>query len=373
MLNELTLINFKCLNNICLPLRPLNVLAGLNGMGKSTVLQSLLLLRQSHQLSTEGNINRLVLNGPLVNIGTARDALWEGAEQEQIAFGIMADKTNFLWTFNYQEGDDELNGLDSNPESIPVGTGLFTDDFHYLRAERLGPKASFPASSTAVRYRRQVGCDGEYAPFFLSTFGTEEIRNKHLHHPSAISGQLRHQLEAWLSEISPGTRIYTESHPKLDLVSLEFAFISELGETQHFRATNVGFGISYILPIVLAVLAARTDSLILLENPEAHLHPQGQLKMGELLALASLGGVQILIETHSDHLLNGIRLAVHNGRLSPDQVGLYFFERESGKGTIGTRITTPEMDAAGRINTWPAGFFDETEKALRQLLLPPRR
>lgn len=371
MIDELIAKNFKCLDNVRLPLAPLSVLAGLNGMGKSTVIQSLLLLHQSHQLSTDGSVRRLVLNGPLTNIGTAADALWEGADQEQLALGIKAEGQEFVWAFVYQEGDDELRGLESNPATVPTGHGLFTDAFHYLRAERFGPRASSPVSSTAVKYRRQIGCDGEYAPFFLATFGSDDLLNYRLHHPLAASTQIRHELEAWLGEISPGTRVYTEAHKKLDLVSLEFAVSSALGETQHFRATNVGFGISYIMPIILAILAAEPGTVILLENPEAHLHPRGQVKMGELLALATLGGVQILVETHSDHLLNGIRLAVHGGRVNPERVGLFFFSREQKANTISTRISRPEMDAAGRISEWPDGFFDETEKVLRQLLLPP--
>lgn len=371
MIDELIVRNFKCLDEVRLPLASLSVLAGLNGMGKSTVIQSLLLLHQSHLVSTDGSVRHLVLNGPLTNIGTATDALWEGADQEQLVLGIKADGQEFVWSFVYQEGDDELRGLESNATTVPAGHGLFTDAFHYLRAERFGPRASSPVSSTAVKYRRQIGHDGEYAPFFLATFGNDELPNSQLHHPSAASTQLKHELEAWLGEISPGTRVYTEAHKKLDLVSLEFAVSSPLGETQHFRATNMGFGISYIMPIILAILAAEPGTLILLENPEAHLHPRGQVKMGELLALATLGGVQILVETHSDHLLNGIRLAVHGARVSPNRVGLFFFSREQKVDTISTRITKPEMDAAGRISEWPDGFFDETEKVLRQLLLPP--
>jgi predicted ATPase len=370
MLEQLIVRNFKCLDDVRLPLAPLSVLAGLNGMGKSTAIQTLLLLHQSHQVSTDGNVRRLVLNGPLVNIGTAGDALWEGAEQELLALGFLAEGQELVWEFAYQEGDDELRGLDSNPIAVPQHQGIFTDAFHYLRAERFGPRASSPVSSTAVQYRRQIGYDGEYAPFFLATFGTEEIPNERLHHPAAPSTQIRHELETWLGEISPGMRIYTEAHKKLDLVSLAFAVSSPLGETQHFRATNVGFGVSYIMPIILAVLAATPGTLILLENPEAHLHPQGQAKMGELLALAAQGRVQIIVETHSDHLLNGIRLAVHGGRASPDTIGLLFFSREQKADTISTRIKMPRMDEAGRIDDWPEGFFDETEKALRQLLLP---
>ena len=93
--------------------------------------------------------------------------------------------------------------------------------------------------------------------------------------------------------------------------------------------------------------------------------------MGEMLALASLAGVQIVVETHSDHLLNGIRLAVHSGRVCRDDVALHYFERVQDDVAIRAKITSPTMDTAGRIDEWPDGFFDENEKVLRKLLVPP--
>jgi predicted ATPase len=128
---------------------------------------------------------------------------------------------------------------------------------------------------------------------------------------------------------------------------------------------------TYVLPILLATLTAEQGALLIIENPEAHLHPKGQLKIGELLALSSLAGVQVVIETHSDHLLNGIRLAVHGGRLPPESVGVHFFEREDSDDFFRSRITSPRLDRTGRLDQWPEGFFDESEKALRQLLRPP--
>lgn len=370
MITDLIFHNFKCFEDVTLSTQPMTVLAGLNGMGKSSVLQSLLLLHQSHQQSPDRKLSRLVLNGPFVNIGTARDALWEGADEERIGLGFTAHKTKYLWNFDYREDDDELHSIASSTPDTPTDHGIFTNQFIYIGADRSGPRASFPISTTAVRKDRQIGIGGEYAAFYLDTFGTEELHNSALSHPRASSGQLRHQLEAWLGEISPGTRVYTESLSRLDLVSLEYAFSSKLGESNRYRATNVGFGITYILPVVLAALAAQPGSLILLENPEAHLHPAAQLKIGQLLTYASLGGVQILVETHSDHLLNGVRLAVHAGTIDSEAVSLHMFQRIQGERAMKTKVVSPTIDKTGRIDIWPDGFFDETEKALRQLLLP---
>ncbi|WP_338044553.1 AAA family ATPase [Nostoc edaphicum] len=118
------------------------------------------------------------------------------------------------------------------------------------------------------------------------------------------------------------------------------------------------------------VLASEPDTLILVENPEAHLHPRGQTKMGELLALAASCGVQVVIETHSDHVLNGIRLAVHSGKLEPEDVQLHYFQRQEKQGQIFTEVVSPRIDRNGRIDRWPDGFFDEWEKNLITLLKP---
>lgn len=152
----------------------------------------------------------------------------------------------------------------------------------------------------------------------------------------------------------------------MDLVSLEYSF----GLSKKYRATNVGFGITYTLPVITALLAAKSGSLLLLENPEAHLHPRGQAQMGNLLAKAAAQGVQIILETHSDHVLNGIRLAVHDGKISPDDVKLHFFQRRISQEQNISEVISPKMNRKGRIDQWPDGFFDEWDNILAALLQP---
>jgi predicted ATPase len=122
------------------------------------------------------------------------------------------------------------------------------------------------------------------------------------------------------------------------------------------------------LPILVAILSSKPGSLVLLENPEAHLHPRGQALMGELFARAAAAGIQIVLESHSDHVLNGIRVAVRQERVAPEQVTIHFFGRneETGEHTI----MSPQIDRDGRITEWPEHFFDEYEKSLEALLIP---
>jgi predicted ATPase len=123
---------------------------------------------------------------------------------------------------------------------------------------------------------------------------------------------VQESIKEWLGIMSPG---------------VDFKYVSDfdtdIGRTQFdgHRPVHVGFGLSYVLPVIASVIIhsaqlykkAVDSVLLLIENPEAHLHPSGQTKMGELMARASACGVQILVETHSDHFLNGVRLAVKDG------------------------------------------------------------
>lgn len=221
-------------------------------------------------------------------------------------------------------------------------------------------------SDFQVRQHRQLGSQGEYTAHFLSIYESLDIPNQKLSHPLANSLNLRDQVEAWMGEISPGTRINLTSNSAMDLMGLQYSY----GLSNLYRPTNVGFGITYTLPILVAILAAEKDTLILLENPEAHLHPKGQAKIGELLSLAANSGVQLLVETHSDHILNGIRVAVHNGKLNPDDVQLYYFQRQEKQELVVTEVISPQIDRNGRIDQWPDGFFDEWDKSLEILLEP---
>jgi predicted ATPase len=155
----------------------------------------------------------------------------------------------------------------------------------------------------------------------------------------------------------------------MDLVNLEYSFVTGKHVSNSFRSTNVGFGLTYTLPVIVALLASNTGSLIMLENPEAHLHPEGQVRIGELMALAASCGIQVIVESHSDHILNGIRLAVYNQQIACDKIMLHYFERkEFNQGQ--TSVVTPRIDQNGRIDRWPDGFFDVWDKCLETLLTP---
>ena len=171
-------------------------------------------------------------------------------------------------------------------------------------------------------------------------------------------------LEHWLQDLSPQARMPFTSAPDADSMSAGRR-LDRNGDarTRRFRATNVGFGLSHVLPVVVALLSD-PRTLCLIENPEAHIHPRGQTKLAELAVRVAAAGVQLFVETHSDHFLDGARIAVRDGLLAPADVAIHYFERKGNA----TTVSSPVLDGDGRLSNWPEGFFDQHEKNLVQLL-----
>ncbi len=370
MISEIHLKNFKCFADQRLHLRRLTVLSGVNGTGKTSAIHALLLLRQSFQqdlLPGEG----LALNGELAHLGAGRDALYEDAPEENIGLGLtFRSGSQASWRFDYDAEADVLAVASASDSPNIYDSALFKGSFVYLGAARIGPQAAFAMEEHAVRKLRNLGAVGENTPHFLSLYGGDPVRHEALTHPRAEARDLLSQVEAWLGEISPGARLSVVPFRDLDVVQLRYSFVTGSDVSNPYRPANVGFGLTYTLPIVVAALASPPGSLLIVENPEAHLHPRGQTRIAELLARAAIAGVQVILETHSDHILNSIRLAVYRRLLDPQAVQLHFFERRVSESRASSIVTSPEMDADARIEPWPEGFFDEWDRALETLLMP---
>jgi predicted ATPase len=371
VITEVKLENFKCFEALTLELGPLSLLTGVNGSGKTSAIQSLLVLRQSW---AQGLLQQglLALNGDQVQLGTAKDLFYENAQSEQIGIRLTSeDGAQDEWSFGYDKEADVLAAR-STPSEVSAGIrrSLLGDECQYLCAERLGPRASFPISDFAVREHRQLGTKGEFAAHYLTQYGSEKLQHDLLAHPSSASLALKDQVEAWLGTVSPGARISLTKHPGLDLMQVEFSFAAGRDVTGRHRPTHVGFGLTYSLPILVAILGAKPGAVILLENPEAHLHPKGQAEFGRLLALAAASGIQVIVESHSDHVLNGVRLAIHDGEIEPEAVRIKFFARGGDGAGLEHSVRSPSIDSDGRIDYWPDDFFDQYERSLEALLIP---
>jgi predicted ATPase len=125
---------------------------------------------------------------------------------------------------------------------------------------------------------------------------------------------------------------------------------------------DVGFGTSQLLPIIIEGLYAPEGALIVLEQPEIHLHPAAQAQLGDLLIDIAGQKKSLIVETHSEHLLGRIQTRIAEGDLKESDVAVYFFE----PGPEGTQIKQVTMNADGQFEGWPEGFFEEGfEEALK--------
>lgn len=371
MLKKLTVQNFKCFENEALELSNLNLFSGINSMGKSTLIQALLLLRQADE---QGALTRgIYLNGRYTNIGSGRDLLYRDAADEQITIKLDSECQSSIWQYQYIGEADFLEAIECYPKMIRKDEfNLFGNGFSYIAADRLGPQSSYQKSYYEAWEHQQIGSHGEYAVHFLQLHGSDLVKNRNVWYRA--DHNMRHafarEVENWMGEITPGISFRTEDYGHSNRIGLTVHQASTSG-AEYFSALNVGFGISYVLPVVLSLIKAGENDLVILENPEAHLHPAGQRKIGELMARAAHGGAQIIVETHSDHILNGIRLAVKQQLVTSEEVKMNFFTRKeiqkNGECQMVPWIAKPMLLNDGRLTFWPEGFFDEWDKAIDML------
>jgi len=359
-INRVHIKNFKSLRDIDIKLSDLTLITGINSSGKSTFIQALLLLKQNEEKFYAQNKRALAINGDYIKLGKKQDILYEEAYKENIEISLY-NQENFTNVI-FNNGDLKIN-LDINGNDIN-NFNLFDDRFQYLKTDRAIPSIAYPLSDDNID-RNLIGLQGEYTAHYLAKNSLKELNIQQLKHENSISNQLLENVSLWLGDISNGIDISVEIHKDLE-VNLNYSYKYGEKETNKYTPINIGFGITYVLPVIVAILKAKPDDLIIIENLESHLHPAGQSKIAELCAIASANGVQIIVETHSDHFLNGIRVATKKGLLAPEQSKVYYFRKD--KDELETKIDEINIDKNGGIDRYPKGFFDQFDEDLDELL-----
>lgn len=364
MIRKIELKNFKCFELVKLPLAELTLLSGSNASGKSSLLQALVVM---HQTIRENEwSSRLLLNGDVLNLGTVQDVVNKIHGRNEFELILESDEAAYRWRFVGERSEmsmqvDFLSGEEGSSllkRLLPATQGEIPricqtlESLTYITAERIGPRDFYPLEDRSTI--QTVGPRGEHAISCLFRLAEKTV-------PAVVTiasapPTLMRQVEAWMQLFFPGCGIDVAPIARMNAVSLG---IRTSSETDYHRPVNVGFGLTQVLPILIAVLSADRNDLILIENPEVHLHPAGQALMGGFLALAASAGAQIILETHSDHVLNGIRRSVRKRVLEPNKVALHFF-RPPKPGF--DQVVSPQLDQAGNIDVWPDGFFDQFDK-----------
>lgn len=321
MIQELTIKGFKSFFDETLRIAPLTILTGLNSSGKSSVMQALRMIKQHF------NGGDILLEGH----GTEeelRNPYYGGA------FSIDAEYTTM-------DGESLYAGY--GPEARTSDGMVQFPDVIYISADRFGPRRSIP-----VEKGYHLGSRGDNVLKCIDHYESTEL-NPLLFHEKSEGDTFGFNLRAWLGAISPGIKF---QHEMVRVTDSSYTLFDG------HRALNVGFGLSYTLPIIVALFIGTIEpnTIVLIENPEAHLHPKGQTEMGRLIGLAVEAGAQVVVETHSDHLFDGVRIYAKHHTGFAGKVATHWFELDNDRLT---RVESPEMSDDGNLREWPKGMFDQ--------------
>lgn len=376
MLKKVVLKNFKCYRSAEIALSRLTIFAGRNAVGKSTVLQALNLLRQISMDPSAIGQGRIGIDGPLIRFGSVDDLINGNAprtETTQVTVRIEGDAENenaelVLGRLPSQDPDVRTKMRVDGNVSV-LGAELFGEHFAYLSADRISPtEEGFGYPDMDFKYKcNPIGRRGEFSAWYLGGNYVKPIPLKGFAHPSeAADGMdaLGQQVALWMSCLGQELMIEPKLYDDIRSAGIRFAFWEGDSFGMWYRPRNVGFGLTHNLPIFVTLLSRPAGALVLIENPESHLHPKAQVEMGRFIAKAASLGIQVVVETHSDHILNGVRLAVKEGMISNADIALNFMVNEGSD----VRAVTPRILPSGAVDVWPKGFFDEYENVSLQLM-----
>lgn len=366
MIRKIDVENFKSLRNVTLNLGALSILAGRNGSGKSSLVQALLCVNQLTR-TAPGIVPSLDLKS--LRLGTVQDIVYQFATDEVRAVVLRASikedgqevsEEYVLPVSRDNYGKEKLPLQDGGTCSISLG------NVRWLFSNRKPPETIHEYSSDAVD-AHEIGKYGEYAVANLLRHGDEEVvralcridqNTKQLHL------DLRSQVTAWMQVFAEAASVRADAGPTSDTALLHYEFGA--GESKRsFSPENVGVGLSSVLPVLVMVLMAKPGDLLIVEDPESDLHPRAQSDLAQLFAQAATAGIQIVIETHSDHIVNGARIAVKKGFLSKDELRIAFCKRNVewvDRRPVGEQfsyVNNLEVDENGEIQDPPHEFLDE--------------
>ncbi len=341
MLNCIRIQGFKCFQEAEIGFSYFTLLAGKNSTGKSTVIQAILALYQNSASS---------LAGKYMNIGTVNEVKNWIAGSKKISLEVLYEHLgrDYAYSKIFEDEYEKRDGTEF-PDEINI---------RYLTADRIGVEDTYQKS---LEGKDKIGVRCEYAFFYLAGHKDEEIREKGFIYDSTTKMTLSGQVDYWLERIL-GYRVTAEDIPGTELIRVSYKN-RELG--RDIRPKNVGTGVSYIAEIIIAAFSCGKGDVLIIENPEIHIHPSGQCELMEFLIFLAGKGLQVVMETHSDHIFNGLRRCVSSDRINKDKVRIYFFRQNEDKLSIPVEIF---LDEDGHVQNQQDGLFDQIEKDLDVIL-----
>ncbi|HIF9295556.1 TPA: AAA family ATPase [Photobacterium damselae] len=378
MLNNITIQGFKCIDQESIDIAPLTILTGINSSGKSTVIQAILLtcrmavpanryslLEITTPYSNVREVRNKIKNSQSININlnlTGCDKI-ESLELSILDIDESLRFTGRIHLTKNQTMEDAQNNSFNHPPAMFLYENIdetFFDEaaceLFYLNANRIGPQDIAPISET------KVGNSGENIFGYFNEIQAKPLADELVNFPE--SKTLSYQVGQWISYI-------TETQTELKTHEISPGQVSVKFDTEglsDISASNLGAGMSYVSKIIILCLIAKKKDLVIIENPEIHLHPKSQSRLGEFFTFISNAGINLIIETHCEHIINKIRYDVYKKKISNKNIIIQY------KSSINDNFQPIYLDSNGKYRSsenkniiFPTGFFDSSLHSLIEM------
>ncbi|MBP2543186.1 DUF3696 domain-containing protein [Acinetobacter guillouiae] len=360
MIEHIFLKNFKCFSQQDFKLAPLTVFCGSNSAGKSTAIQAILSAKQNLN-----NIKNMFFNvdGELFSFGKLKDLLSHNPIDNEVIININDFKLKLIT----DKLDVKTCLINEETSNFDILFNLFSNDFIYLCAERFGPRSSFEIVNNNEKL--DIGIFGQYA---LSTFSIHQ--DKPANNQSFAKEICKHLFTSDNNdEVIFTDALVREAMRKvcpsfsmnvIEAGEIDRVYNMYLSGSESIRPINVGFGVSYVLPIIISASLIKPGGILIVENPEVHLHPSAQSNLIKILCELSKTGVQVIIETHSDHIINGIRVFAKESKFNENGVIINSVTVDNHDKR---NVKEINIDNDGNLSALDTGFFDQINKDLMRL------
>ena len=352
MLDTLKIEGFKCFDSMTIQLKKINVFSGTNSSGKSSAIQAFLLLCNNAVRNSSSP-----LNGMWLRLGAFDECRNTRTNTRSFSVGALSENEEFKAEF--RSVDDERNEVSvsflNKSNIIQDLLSLENRHVYYLPANRIGPEDSYLKNFDRVNF---LGNKAEFVIDFLHKNRKQEVTPTLIADTASVT--LEYQVNYWLGKLF-GVNNTIRDLGLSNSLSLELS----LGDGKPVRPYHMGSGVSFAISVLISCLVAKPDDIVIIENPEIHLHPKAQSDLTEFICFAANAGIQIIIETHSDHVFNGIRKSIVKKDILNTDVSIQFFQLDSNFVSNNSLI---ELNEHGAIMTHRKGLFDQFDDDLDQIL-----
>lgn len=344
MINSIKINALKCINEIEINCSNFNLIVGTNSSGKSTALQAILLLAQN--ISEKSG-----LNGSLVSLGDFREVRNFNIPLSQICIEIKGvDSVRLII-------DENRTNIitDKDKEKLKYELDVKSGKIHYLSCQRIGHQDIYFKN---LSNQDTIGYDGKYAMYYLMKHAKDNLEECLIKNTDQET--LDYQVNYWLKYIVNAT-VSTEDVFGTDILKAFYTIV----DGKLSRPKNVGSGIGYIVSVIVMCLSAKKGDILIIENPEIHLHPLSQSRVCEFLYFVSKSGRQLFVETHSDHIFNGIRAGIATNKINEKEISVNFFSLDKNNCTNNMKV---QFGKRGKIINPGKDLFDQFDVDLNKML-----